>query len=95
MKYLYKLLIAALFVVSFSACSVTSRYPVMVTDNPQGEKVGKATYRILLGAFILDGGNGSVRKAVEDGEITKISTVDTEVKTKFFITEVTTIVTGE
>lgn len=80
---------------SLNACSVTSRYPGFVTDNPAGEKEGRASYRILMGAFILDGGNGSIQKAAEEGGISKISTVDYETKSGLFISKITTIVTGE
>lgn len=95
MKNILNICVAALIVFSLNACSVTYGNPGFVTDNPVGDKEGRATVKILFNGLVLDGGDGSIKKAAEDGGITKISTVDYETKTGIFITRVTTIVTGE
>jgi hypothetical protein len=95
MKNIIKIVVAGLLIVSLNACSVTTRLPAMVTDNPAGEKEGKATAKVLLNAFILNGGDVSINTAAENGGITKISTVDYEVKSGLFVSKHTTIVTGE
>ncbi|MDA8886896.1 TRL-like family protein [Bacteroidia bacterium] len=92
MKKISKLFIAGLFTLSLAACSVSE--PVFVTDNGDGGKVGKATYRVIFG-IILDGGDGSIKTAAENGRITKISTVDQKVEPGMFVTRYVTVVTGE
>jgi hypothetical protein len=92
MKNLMKVLVAGLFIVSMASCSVSG--PLFVTDNPDGGKVGKSSYRNILG-FALDGGDASIKSAAENGGITKISTVDQKVEAGFFVTRYITVVTGE
>lgn len=95
MKNVIKIFVAGLLVVSLNACSVTTRLPGMITDNPTGEKEGRATVKVVLNQFILNGGDVSIKTAAENGGITKISTVDYEVKSGLFVSKHTTIVTGE
>lgn len=92
MKKIKNLLIAGLFAFSLASCSIAG--PVMITDNPDGGKVGKASYRVIFG-FILDGGDGSIKSAAENGNITKVSTVDFKMESGFFVTRYITVVTGE
>ena len=92
MNKLFKTLAAGFIIISLASCSISG--PLFVTDNPTGSKVGKSSYRVI-GPFILDGGDASVRSACSDGEITKISTVDQKVESGFFVTRITTVVTGE
>ncbi|HBN03444.1 MAG TPA: hypothetical protein DD396_05310 [Bacteroidetes bacterium] len=77
---------------SITACSVSG--PLFVTDNQDGGKVGKSSYRVLFG-FALDGGDASIKKAAENGGITKISTVDQKIESGLIISRVVTVVTGE
>jgi hypothetical protein len=91
-KNITKALFAGLFIMSITACSVSG--PLFVTDNPDGGKVGKSSYRVLFG-FALDGGDASIKKAAENGGITKISTVDQKIESGLIISRVVTVVTGE
>jgi hypothetical protein len=91
-KNITKALFAGLFIMSITACSVSG--PLFVTDNPDGGKVGKSSYRVLFG-FALDGGDASIKKAAENGGITKISTVDQKIESGLLISRVVTVVTGE
>jgi hypothetical protein len=85
-KNITKALFAGLFIMSITACSVSG--PLFVTDNPDG------SYRVLFG-FALDGGDASIKKAAENGGITKISTVDQKIESGLLISRVVTVVTGE
>ena len=76
-KNITKALFTGLFIMSITACSVSG--PLFVTDNQDGGKVGKSSYRVLFG-FALDGGDASIKKAAENGGITKISTVDQKIE---------------
>lgn len=86
-------------IATLQACTVTN--PVAISNNPVGTKVGKASYQRIgepfFGfAFVIKGkGNASTQEAAKNGGITKISTVDQEVKTVLIWQRVTTIVTGE
>ena len=91
-KNITKALLTGLFIMSITACSVSG--PLFVTDNPDGGKVGKSSYRVLFG-FALDGGDASIKKAAENGGITKISTVDQKIESGLLISRVVTVVTGE
>lgn len=92
MKSITKTLFAGFVILSMTACSVSG--PLFVTDNPDGGKVGKSSYRVLFG-FALDGGDASIKKAAENGGITKISTVDQKMESGFLISRIVTVVTGE
>jgi hypothetical protein len=91
-KNITKALFTGLFIMSITACSVSC--PLFVTDNQDGGKVGKSSYRVLFG-FALDGGDASIKKAAENGGITKISTVDQKIESGLIISRVVTVVTGE
>jgi hypothetical protein len=92
MKNITKTVLAGLFIFSMTACSVSG--PLFVTDNPDGGKIGKSSYRVLFG-FALDGGDASIKSAAENGGITKISTVDQKMESGFLISRIVTVVTGE
>jgi len=87
-----KLVLGGLLIMSFTACSISG--PLFITDNPDGGKVGKSSYRVILG-IALDGGDASIRSAAENGGITKISTVDQKIEAGLFVTRIVTVVTGE
>lgn len=85
--------VAAVVVISFlGSCAVS--YPYMVTNNPRGSKVGESSYKIILGYAPLKADAGAIA-AARNGKISKISTVDVQVKGGLFVTTVKTVVTGE
>jgi hypothetical protein len=69
--------------------------PLLATGNPIGSKTGQASGTIILGLFgDVDAGAATAAKA---GGITKIATVDFQVKSILgaIVTTYTTTVTGE
>jgi hypothetical protein len=76
-----------------SSCSVSA--PVLITNNTIGKKTGKAEYSVILGFIRPMDADIGIAKAAKNGKITKIATVDYQVKSGFFKTTYTTIVTGE
>ena len=90
MKKLLAIFCAAAFL---SSCSLT--LPVNATSNPVGSKVGKAKATGYLG-FLFFNQDASIKKAAQNGGISKISTVD--IKTTQILNLLVTyetIVTGE
>ena len=65
--------------------------PMMVTSNT-GKKVGRACATNMLGLFVQ--GDMSVEAAKKNGNITKVASVDKEIKGYAIYSEVCTIVTG-
>ncbi len=92
MKIFKTILPFALVAVILSSCGITM--PLMVTDNPKGEKVGTIEYTTILGFGPMHQ-NLSVEKAARNGGITKIATVDYFLKGNLFKTTYQLIVTGE
>lgn len=89
-----KFFAACLFATAmFSSCAVT--LPVNATSNSVGSKVGTSVATGYLTCIFLDQ-DASIKKAAENGGITKISTVDLK-QTSILGLLVTyeTIVTGE
>lgn len=84
------LALATLFLVG---CTTVS--PVTATSNNLGSKVGEASGTYLFGFFPLGNMDMGIQKAAQNGGITKISTVDTKVKSGLFTTKISTVVTGE
>ena len=76
-----------------SSCSITM--PVSATSNPVGSKVGTSKASGFFGMLYFDA-DASIKKAAENGGITKISTVDIK-QTSFLniLTGYECIVTGE
>jgi hypothetical protein len=91
MKNLYKLLVIAIVFV-MTSCSVSG--PLLVTDNTYVKK-GEASYSVILGFIRPMDADISIKKAAENGGITKVATVDMKIQAKLFKTTYTTIVTGE
>lgn len=91
MKKIKYILSMALVSLVISSCSVSS--PILVTDNVS-EKEGVAEYSVILGFIRPMEADVSIKKAAENGGITKVSTVDFSVESKFFKTTYKTIVTG-
>ena len=87
-----KLILFSLIVAFLSACSVSS--PLLVTDNPVGQKVGESSYTMFLG-FPPFNGDAGIASAAKNGGISKIATVDRKIKSGFLTVKVITIVTGE
>jgi hypothetical protein len=69
--------------------------PLQVTDNPIGSKTGTSGGTIILG--LVGDANAGAGAAAQNAGITKIATVDTQVKLMvgFVMVTVTTTVTGE
>lgn len=93
MKKIYRILTVLAVVVVASACSVTGYNGL--TDNAIGNKIGKSSYNVWLGVFITNGGDASIKSAAENGDITKVATVDQTIRMGLFKSTFTTRVTGE
>ncbi len=85
-KVLYLGFIGALL----ASCSVT--YPGLATGN-KAEKEGVAEQTVFFG-IALKPIDVSIEKAAKNGKITKVATVDHQVKAGLFSTTYKTIVTG-
>jgi hypothetical protein len=93
MKRMKKLLLLFGFGLLLTSCSIT--YPVMVTDNPIGTKVGKASGNCYFRAICIDT-DYSLQSAAKNGGIKKIATVDIKVTNVLgIIWTFETTVTGE
>lgn len=84
LKFLSTIFLSCLLL---SACSMTSH---MVTNNPVGSRVG-----VAKGHTFQKDLDFSLEKAVQNGDIQKISTVDIHIVSYFFVTKYKTTVTGE
>lgn len=93
MKKIKNIVVLGIVAIFLTACSVS--YPVLVTDNPVGTKVGKASYDVKFGFIVPMDADVGIERAAEDGGITRIATVDFKVTGSLFTTTYTTIVTGE
>lgn len=92
MKKINKLIVLGLLAVVMVSCSVSR--PVLVTDNVS-DKEGVSEYSVVLGIFRPKDADASIVTAAKNGGITKISTVDFVIESKFFKTTYKTVVTGE
>ncbi len=91
MKNIVKISVVLCLLATMVSCSISG--PILVTDN-KNEKRGTASYSVVLGIFRPKNADISIRKAAENGDITKVSTVDFKVESKLFKTTYTTVVTG-
>lgn len=91
MKNILKISAIICVLITMASCSVSG--PLLVTDNVS-EKKGEASYSVLLGIFRPKAADISIKKAAENGGITKVATVDYKVTSKMFRTTYTTVVTG-
>jgi hypothetical protein len=91
MKKLKYILSVAVVAIVMTSCSVSR--PVLVTDNAS-EKEGVAEMTVILGIFRPMNADLSIKQAAENGNITKVATVDFRVESSFFKTTYKTIVTG-
>ena len=73
----------------------TTVNPVGATSNPVGSKVGESSATFLFGGIPLGRGDVSIQTAAQNGGISSISTVDQKVVNFYFMTKVSTIVTGD
>jgi PBP1b-binding outer membrane lipoprotein LpoB len=90
LKNLALILVASMFLAS---CSVVM--PVNATSNPVGSKVGTAKATGYLGILFFNQ-DASIQSAAQNGNITKISTVDIKYSNILnIIVTYETIVTGE
>lgn len=78
-------------VLVMASCSVSR--PVLVTDNAS-EKEGVAEYSVILGIFRPMKADVSIKKAAENGGITKVATVDQVIESGIFKSTYKTVVTG-
>lgn len=90
-----KKLLTVLFASAILFASCSTIVPVCATGNAVGSKVGESTGTYLFGYLPLGDIDVSIKKAAENGGISKISTVDQKTTISVFTTKVTTIVTGE
>lgn len=84
-------------IVFLSSCAVSgprTSPTALVTTNDVGSKEGVAQRTIWLGIW-LGTSDLSIAKAAKEGKITKVATVDTEIKSAFLRTTYRTVVTGE
>lgn len=91
-KYIFLSGIFTFLLVLITSC--TAFKPGIINEN-SSEKVGEASYTVVLGIFRPMHADISIRKAAENGGITKISTVDFVVEYNPFSKTYKTIVTGE
>ena len=99
-KKIVTLLLAAFL---FSGCAISfhplvgmiytdNQGPLLVTANPEGSKVGMATSKVIFGVCY---GDSTIETAALNGNITKITTVDTDITNVLGIyVEYKTIVRG-
>ena len=95
MKNITKTIAAFAVALTMASCSVSG--PILITDNPGGKeaKRGEASYNVILGFIRPMNADISIKKAAENGKITKISSVDYKVKGGLFKATYSTVVTGE
>lgn len=100
MKKLFALAAASLML---SACATPrtevgnalfsmTKQPMLVTGNGGASKVGRACATNILGLYIS--GDMSIEAAKKNGRITKVSSVDKEIKSYAVYAEVCTVVKG-
>ena len=85
-----KILLLGMLAVTLASCSVT--YPGVATGNT-AEKEGVSEKTVWFG-IALKPVDVSIEKAAKNGKITKVSTVDFQVKQGLFTKTYKTIVTG-
>ena len=109
MKRIYYLF--AIIFVAYLATSCSITHPLTATNNPIGDKRGTASNTCLFGGMLSLPANGNMKltsmglcfntprysifDAAEDGDISKVATVDLKVKDFILWQEYTLIVTGE
>ena len=91
MKKIKLLLTMAVFGATIASCSYSR--PILITDNPTDKK-GTAEFDVILGFFRPMKTDISIKKAAENGGITKVSTVDYTIYSKVFKATYKTTVTG-
>ena len=96
MKFTLKALAIVAVSAMVSSCATISN-PVTATTNPVGSKCGVAKSTIYLGLWSSKGAENGIDQAAKNAGITKISHVDSYVKSYFFgiVEEQITKVYGE
>ncbi|MCT4552483.1 MAG: TRL-like family protein [Alphaproteobacteria bacterium] len=98
-----KILLSAVAVLGVTSCAVIpsqngmaivgdTKEAVIATNNSAATKTGKACAKNYLGIFAS--GDASIEAAKKNGRITRVSSVDREVKRMLIIAENCTIVKG-
>ena len=90
-KLIFKTLSFVVIAGVLTSCAVST--PLFVTSNSVGSKIGKSSYKAILGFAPNNAESGAIA-AAKNGNITKIATVDQTVKGGLFSATVTTVVTG-
>lgn len=85
-----KFTLFTVFASCLMSCSITS--PLMVTNNPIGDKVGTSEVTCWFG--FMCNGDGGIQAAAKNGGISKIATVDVTSKGGLLKSTVKTTVTG-
>ena len=91
MKNIGSILAIGLFALIVSSCSYSQ--PLLVTDNASA-KTGTAEFTVVFGFIRPADTDISIKTAAENGDITKIASVDYVVESKLFRTTYKTVVTG-
>lgn len=96
MKNSLKAIVAIACCSLLCSCAIISN-PVTATTNPLGSKCGVAKSTIYLGMWSSKGAENGIDKAAKEAGITKISHVDSYIKSYFFgiVQEQITKVYGE
>ena len=104
MRVKNKLLLLFLMAFLFTGCAISyhplvglvytdNKGPLMVTESESGIREGTATSKVIFGICY---GDSSILKAAQNGNITKIMAVDTDITTFLGLyVEYTTIVRGK
>lgn len=101
-EYIMKKLLVAASILALSACTapqshigsalISTLKDSQIANESNGTKVGKTCAANYLGIFAT--GDMSVETAKKNGKITKVATVDRDIKNMIIFAEVCTIVTG-
>lgn len=94
MKKIIKNISVVAVLALMTSCSISG--PLILTDNAGGKdsKKGVSSYKVILG-FKPMNADASIATAAKNGGIKKISTVDQKIKSGFFVSTYSTVVTGE
>jgi len=93
MKNISKLIVAGVCGLLLASCAINTSMPYMYTNNSI-EKTGKASKTCPIN-MCFGNSDLSIKKAADNGGITKIATVDRYVEGNFFSVTYSTVVTGE
>lgn len=98
-----KLLLSTIAILGITSCAIVPsetgmtlvgemKTPITATSNISANKTGKSCSKNILGLVGI--GDSSIEKAKKNGRITRVSSVDKEIKAYLVYAEVCTIVKG-